>query len=1014
MNEIFKAILAFSLLVSVTAEEKVSFNFEIRPILSDKCFFCHGPDIKNNKAKLRLDTEEGAFKALKKGRHPIVKGSPEKSEVWKRIITDDEDDIMPPPDSNLSLNPKEKALIKKWIEQGAEYKNHWAFEALQKNIRLPDSSNKTKNPIDIFVRKQLKKVKLTPAAPASKEILLRRASFVLTGLPPTAEQVQAFLNDKSPNAYEKIVDQLLKSKACAEKLAVDWMDLSRFADTYGFQVDRGRDMTAWRDWVLKALDSNMPYDQFLTWQLAGDLIPNPTQESQIATAFNRHHQQKVEGGTIEEEFRVEYVADRTHTAGTAFLGLTFECARCHDHKYDPISMKDYYSLFAFFNSIDESGLYSYFTSSTPTPALPILNDKSAANLKKLKSEISITENKLKELRQSQLPTYQKWLQSPGKPQVKGTIGSFTFDNHKEGLINKIKGANGSGRPSLIEGNLGKAFLMTGDNSVNFKLGTLNRSMPMSLSIDLKVPQKMKRAVIVHKSKAWTDAASRGYELLIEEGKLSWAFIHFWPGNAIRVRAKNEIVTGKWAKVTVTYDGSAKASGLEIYVDGKAIETEIVRDHLTREIHYGKDTNLIIGARMRDRGFTKGGVDNFMVFNRELTTLEIAELHIPGSLQKAVQQKKSESYEYYLQNINPAYMKALSELQNKRAAHNKIFDKIKEIMVMKELPKPRDTFVLLRGLYSDPDKNQQVVPNPPEEVYPFPKNLPRNRLGLAKWLTLPDHPLTARVAVNRYWQMVFGEGIVNTPDDFGSQGALPTHPQLLNWLSREFINSKWNIKHILKLMVSSETFKQSSITSDLKLKQDRYNTWLSYGPRRRLSAEMVRDSALFSSGLLNSRFGGNSENAKNSTRRGLYLYWKRNDPPADMLIFDAPRRQVCSVKRESTSTPLQALVLLNKDLYNKASKGIANNALQKFKGDKTKVMNEIFLSLTGRSPDTKELNILNSVLEEQQSHFSTKDKNLKEFFKANNPKITWKNRSELAAWSVVANLILNMDSNIILR
>ena len=1010
MNEIIRTFLLFSFFFSLNAEEKVSYNFEIRPILSDKCFFCHGPDIENNKAKLRLDTEEGAFKALKKGRHPIVKGSPEKSEVWKRIITDDEDDIMPPPDSNLSLTEKEKELIKKWIEQGAEYQRHWAYEPLQSKVAVPKTKVKKSNPIDSFILKQLGKTGLNASEQASKEIILRRASFILTGLPPTPDEIKAFLNDKSPDAYEKVIDKLLNTKAFAEKLTVDWMDLSRFADTYGFQVDRNRDMTAWRDWVLRAMDSNMPYDQFITWQLAGDLIPNPTRDSILATAFNRNHQQKVEGGSIEEEFRVEYVADRTHTAGTAFLGLTFECSRCHDHKYDPISMRDYYSLFAFFNSIDESGLYSFFSSAVPTPALALSSGDQEKQIDNFKAAIHKKLEELEQIKNAEIPTFEKWKKTAGKIKPSGVLANYNFNEAKSALKNTIgEKYNGSGPANISEADGRKSLKLDGDSQIRFKdLGPYTRSNPISLNMSIKIPDHKERAVIIHRSKAWTDAASKGWEVLIEEGKISWAFIHFWPGNAIRIKTMQKAPVNKWLNLTVTYDGSSKADGLKIYFDGVEQKVETVKDNLTKTINYGK-TNIpvTIGARMRDRGFKNGLMDSFSFFDRELTKAEVLQIN-----KKTVDGK--ELFDFYLHNHSDPYKAKLKEIETERSSLNKLKDSIKEIMVMKELPQPRKTYVLKRGLYDSPDFNQEVVPNPPEEIMPFPKDFPRNRLGLAKWLTLPDHPLTSRVAVNRYWQMVFGNGIVSTPDDFGSQGALPTHPQLLNWLSREFINSNWNIKHILKLMVTSETFKQSSIASEEKFIKDRYNTWLSFGPKRRLSAEMVRDSALFSSGLLNQRFAGNSENAKSSMRRGLYLYWKRNDPPADMLIFDAPRRQVCSVKRESTSTPLQALVLLNKGLYTKTSKALADKTLNKFKTDQSKILNEIFMSLTGRNPDGEESKILFEVLEEQKKHFSKNPVNVKAFFKADNPAIKWKDRAELAAWSVVTNLIMNMDSSIILR
>ena len=696
MNEIYKIIISFSFLFSVSAEEKVSYNFEIRPILSDKCFFCHGPDVKNNKAKLRLDTPEGAFKALKKGRHPIVKGSPDKSEIWKRIITDDEDDLMPPPDSNLKLSSHEKALIKKWIEQGAEYEGHWAFEPLKSKITVPVNQQAGSNPIDSFVRKQLQNIKLSPEKEADKETLLRRASFVLTGLPPTVEGVKNFLSDKSPDAYEKAVDKMLKSKACAEKLTVDWMDLSRFADTYGFQVDRPRDMTPWRDWVLNAFHNNMPYDQFLTWQLAGDLIANPSKESILATAFNRNHQQKVEGGSIEEEFRVEYVADRTHTAGTAFLGLTFECSRCHDHKYDPISMKDYYSLFAFFNNIDEAGLYSFFSSATPTPALALSNENQKSQMNTLKEKIELHKAELNKIKNSEKEAFNKWRNA--KSQIQNTeIARYQFNDAKTALKNTVENKfHGSGPAIIKEDESRKAMHLDGDSQIRFKnLGPYRRANPISINLAIKIPGHKKRAVIIHRSKAWTDAASKGWEVLIEDGKISWAFIHFWPGNAIRVKTSAKAPVKKWFNLTVTYDGSSQAGGLNIYFDGVRQKVETVRDSLTKTINYGKPDKssipVTIGARMRDRGFKNGLIDSFNFYDKELTAAEVKNIN-----KQTV--GEDELFDYYLNNHSEVYISKLNALKDDRLKLNKLQDSLKEIMVMKELDEKRKTYVLKRGLY----------------------------------------------------------------------------------------------------------------------------------------------------------------------------------------------------------------------------------------------------------------------------------------------------------------------------
>ena len=601
-------------------EKRVDFNFQVRPILSDKCFNCHGPDSRQRKAGLRLDTREGAFGINKSGGHAIVPGNLEDSDLVARVTAEDESQRMPPRSLGRSLSTAEIDVLKRWIEQGAQWKPHWAFLS-PVAAPIPEVKNAAwpRNALDSFVLARLDAERLVPASEASNERLIRRLTFDLTGLPPTLAEIDAFVADRAPDAYLRVVDRLLASPRFGERMAVDWLDLARYADTYGYQADVYRAMWPWRDWVIKALNANLPYDEFITWQLAGDLLPRASRAQVLATAFNRNHRQTNEGGSIEEEFRVEYVADRTNTFATAFLGLTLECARCHSHKYDPITQKEYYQLFGFFNSIDESGLYSHFTPAVPTPALSLTSpdqDRASADIEE---QIKAAEIELYRSGQQTSPAFEAWLKMPRhEPVEAGLIGDFPLDDVTGGKIAnradlKKPGQTSEG-PVLVDGRFGKALRLSGENNVTLPLGNFDRFQPFSLSLWLETPDFKDRAVIIHRSMAWTDAGSRGYQLLIEDGKLSVGLIHFWPGNALGIRAREPLPQNRWVQATITYDGSSKASGLLLYVDGRLAACEVIRDQLTKNITGGGNDHLTVGQRFRDRGFKNGLIDEIKVFD----------------------------------------------------------------------------------------------------------------------------------------------------------------------------------------------------------------------------------------------------------------------------------------------------------------------------------------------------------------------------------------------------------------
>jgi hypothetical protein len=1021
----------------------VDFNFQVRPILSDKCFKCHGPDTRNRKAGLRLDTKEGALGETASGAHAVVPGDLEASELYWRITAEDEAQRMPPKSLGRTLSRQEVDILKRWIEQGGRWQGHWSFlPPVVPGLPAVKRPDWARNPLDRFVLARLDAEARVPGPEAAREQLIRRVTFDLTGLPPTLAEIDAFVADSGPGAYERVVDRLLASPRFGERMAVDWLDLARYADTYGYQADRYRAMWPWRDWVIRAFNGDLPYDRFITWQLAGDLIPTPTRRSVLATAFNRHHRQTNEGGSIEEEFRIEYVADRTNTFATAFLGLTLECARCHDHKYDPITQKEYYQIFSFLANIDESGLYSHFTDAVPTPALLLTTTEQEQRIAALETKIRAAEASLERRVSNSELAFQRWLGAPGRKRaaaLAGLIGDFPLEAIEGGKVSNRADAGKPGKtsesPELVEGRTGRGLRLSGENNVSLPLGNFDRFEPFSLALWIKTPDVKDRAVIVHRSMAWTDAGSRGYQLLIEDGRLSVGLIHFWPGNAIGIHAREPLPINHWVHVAITYDGSSRAAGLALHVNGRRAPCEIVRDHLTKTIRGGGNDQLTVGQRFRDRGFKNGLVDEIKVFDRELTDLEVAQLYDGQALADVLalppdrlsKTQRQDLLAYYLANHDGEYRAGLASLEALRKERDALVDPIDEIAVMKELPHRRPTYVLARGAYDAP--RDRALPGTPAALSPFDGAWPRNRLGLAKWLTDVKHPLTARVAVNRWWQAFFGRGIVATPEDFGSQGQLPSHPELLDWLARRFIDSGWDVKRTVRLMVTSSTYRQSSDAPAELAARDPENVLLARGPRVRLPAEMIRDGALAVGGLLVSRMGGppvkpyqppglweeksglayERDIGAGSHRRSLYTYWKRTSPPPAMLTFDATTREVCAVKRQVTVTPLQALVLLNDPQFVEAARGLAQRAIREAGSRLDDRLVYVFRTLTARRPSPRELEILTSLYRDQLDEFRSDRSDPRKLLAFGDaPRDPALDPVECAAMTVVAQGALNHD------
>ncbi|HMG92578.1 MAG TPA: DUF1553 domain-containing protein [Chryseolinea sp.] len=1039
--------------------EELDYNLHVKPVLSDKCFSCHGPDKAKQKAGLRLDMKESAYDELQEspGKVAIDPGDLNGSELFHRIMSSDPEYRMPSIKSHLTLSSKEKAILIKWIEQGAEYKPHWAFVKPEK-ADLPKVNNDDWiiNPIDNFILHTLEVENIQPSKQAEKELLLRRISLDLTGLPPTLEEIDAFVDDNSPDAYEKQVDRLLNSVHYGEKMTVDWLDLARFADSHGYTVDRIIDMSPYRDWVIQAFNKNFPYDKFIHWQLAGDLMPDPTKEMLIATAFNRIHQQNMEGGIIDEEFRTEYVIDRTNTTGVAFMGLTVGCARCHDHKFDPISHKNYYELFSFFNNIKEAGQISW-DDAMPSPTILLPSAEQEKITQFIKSNVTEQENKIAQLAKRSEPDFKKWIQSKGYrylereklPQA-GLQGYFNFENgslknvfhpNQAGVMKRELGSVPGDKPIFENRSGGKVLVLNGDEWLDLNpLGVFRKSEPFTIGITVFIPKELKEGVIFHKSVAERLYNFRGYNLYLRDDKLQLSLAHAAPSNAITKVTRQPISRDQWIQLIMTYDGSSKASGLKLFQDGKQLEMETTMDQLSKDILlYSKDQpGLQIGAWNRGWGIKGGKVDDILVYNRVLTEFEIKIISGQNTWASVVSKLPEQLSEeelnalrtYYVAAVSPESVAAQQELKRMRSTLSDSTEKTKEVMVMQEMPERRKAYILERGNYDQ--FGEEVFPSVPESILPFPKDLPKNRLGLAMWLTDTNHPLTARVAVNRYWQNFFGTGLVKTAEDFGNQGELPSHLELLDWMAVTFIESGWDTKKLCKLIAMSATYRQDSKATPYSRENDPENRLLSHGPAMRMSAEMIRDNALLASGLLNKKIGGKSvkpyqpgglweinnttytaDSGDDVYRRSLYVLVKRSVPNPTLATFDATSRSYCVVRRQETNTPLQALVTLNDPTFVETAK-VMGEQISKA-DDVRQAITKAYRKLTGLTPSAKELELLESLQQKELAKFRENPKRATGWLRAGQY-VVGKNMDPalVAANAVVASVILNSDATLTKR
>ena len=1005
------------------ADKPVSFNRDIRPILSEYCYACHGPDGSHREADLRLDDRDAAVEY-----GAIAPGAPDESLLVERILTDDADLVMPPPKGGKALSADQKKLLVAWIQQGAVYQTHWAFRPVPETISAPDAGGRwARNSIDRFVAETLEERGLAPSRESDRSTWLRRVSFDLTGLPPTLEQLDAFLSDESPNAYEKVVDRLLSSDAYGERMANMWMDVARYADTFGYQNDVAMEVWPWREWVIKAFNRNMPYDQFITEQIAGDLLPNATQDQRLATTFNRLHRQTNEGGSIAEEFRLAGIADRTTTAGTAFLGLTLECSRCHDHKFDPIKQRDFYRLSAYFSDIDEFGLYSHFTFSRPTPAMLLYREGDREAHEAAQAAVERAERELIHARQA---ARIRW-----KQDRKALIGELP--KAPEPVLHMaLEGG--------VQGVLGDATRCNGDQEIACNgAPEFGRTSPFSFSLWVKPAAEQPRMLVLHQSVAAEDSGFRGLQLTVDSGHPEFSMIHFWPGNAVRIQSTSPIPMGQWTHLAVTHDGSGRADGLRLLVDGKLAEVVVERDGLTRDIRHRREwgdmkvgqVKLALGARFRDVGFRDGLMDELSVFDRQLSLAEVSALYQavrPDARPPSIDTETA--MEHQLLTADATVRAAREKLQRARDHENEVVTGIRQIMTMRHFSGAKPTHILHRGDYAS--KGEQVSAGTPEFLGQIAAE-GGGRLALARWITDSRNPLTSRVAANRMWRLFFGRGIVVTLEDFGSQGALPSHPQLLDYLARSLMDDHWDLHSLCRRIVLSATYRQSSAPGDSSnYDRDPDNVWLARGPKHRLSAEQLRDAALSASGLLVPTIGGPSvmpyqpaglwreagtgKSYRQSTgdglyRRSLYTFWKRTAPPPSMLTFDATSRESCTARRELTNTPLQALVFLNDPQYVEASRVLAERLVASHGDALDARWDELFRRLISRPPNGKERRIVNELYREQLAYFQEDGKRAKELLNVGaRPANKSLNQVHVAATTVVVQAIIAYDETIMLR
>ena len=1034
----------------------VDFNREIRPILSEHCYTCHGPDENKRKSGLRLDRQEDAFRVLKSGQAALVAGSPEKSSLVARIETKDADELMPPPEHGKPLKPEQVALLHRWVKEGAAWQRHWSFiPPARPEVPKVKDNRWVRNPIDHFVLARLEKDGLKPNGEADRVTLLRRVTLDLTGLPPTIGEVDAFLADRRPDAYERVVDRLLASRHFGERLTQNWLDIARYADTSGYHFDGVRFMWLWRDWVIDAFNQDKPYDQFTVEQLAGDQLPEPTESQRVATGFVRNNMTNDEGGADPDEYLNKYVVDRVNTLGATWLGMTVGCTECHDHKYDPITTKEFYRLYAFFHNVPEKGLDRIRTDNPP-PRLPVPTTEQARRFVEADFRLKDAEKTLQDRINELGETQEKWEREvterpPAGPTTNGLVLRIAFDDTLEQRIGPAgrplgQGAwKGTNTAVFVDGRPGRALKLDGSGHADLG-GDLVFERTNAFGIAAWVRIEGDGAILSQMEKG---PGYRGLDLLVSDRRLQLHLIRAWPTNALKVRMKDQLPANRWAHLVVNYTGSGKADGVTISVDGRTQNLEVEKDQLTDL--FATAEPLRIGSRNGESFFT-GQLGDLRIFGHPLSQPEIAGLHFEGHLPLVAKSRGTRTDEergdlarYYKEFHAVDYLRAEKGLAQARTRKDAFYRDIPTTMIMEEMDPPRDTFVLVRGDFRNP--GERVQPGTPAFLPPLPSG-PTNRLALARWLVSKEHPLTARVTVNRYWAMFFGNGLVRTVNDFGSQGAWPTHPELLDHLATRFRDGQtvavgkgmrrtvekvpaWSVKALVREIVTSATYRQSAAATPEKLEKDPYNAVFSRGPRLRLDAELIRDNALAVAGLLNTNIGGPSvkpyqpdglwdgtdsvfvqDHGQALYRRGMYVFWRRSAHYPSMATFDAPNREVCTFLRQRTQTPLQSLVLMNDPAFVEAARGLAQRVLREEPDDVDRRLLRAFRHTLGRHPQTDETAVLRKTHDAELARFQADPKATAALLKVGETKVPeGLDPARLAAMTSVANVLLNLNETI---
>jgi len=1027
----------------IGADAPLTFNRDIRPILSDNCLACHGPDEKKRDSGLRLDLREEALKE-RDGVRAIVPGKPEESDVFVRISSKDRDEVMPPPKTHKKLTSVQVATIKRWIAEGATYENHWAFVAPVRAVpplplTLTPTGKSERHPIDNFVLARLAKEGLNQTAEADKPTLIRRAALDLTGIPPTPEEVDAFLADKTPAAYEKVVDRLLASPRYGERMAVEWLDFARYADSNGFQSDTSRQMWRWRDWVIDAFNRNVAFDRFTIEQIAGDLLPNAAREQIVATGFNRNHRLNGEGGRIVEEWFAESVIDRVETTGSTWLALTFNCCRCHDHKFDPITQREFYQMFAFFNSNDETGVLDEFGGAGPQrgggnskPVLLMATAEQEKEQDKIEAAVKAAEQRVAEA-QKQLPK----LQQEWETKFRAELGQQA----EAWRPLPATAAVSEGGATLTRQSDG-SWLASGKNPATDTY-TITAPIPAGEFTGLRI-EALPDAALPEKS---LGRASNGNFVLTDvEAEITAASLP-QQVRAEFVKAEADFEQKGW-EVKSLLDQTAKKAKDPKIKRGWAIEGSAAANRVPRKAMFVVGTPVTVPAdatmivRLRQESIHAN--HNIGRFRLDMTSLPPATVKLHGSgtpeairaalaldAGKRTPPQREALAKFFREATDNPASRANKEAADARKQLGDFQKMLPTTMVMRELPQPREAFLLKRGEYDK--RGDKVERGLPAALPPLPAGAPLNRLGLAQWIVSPQNPLTARVWVNRAWEKFFGMGLVRTSENFGSQAEWPSNPELLDWLATEFVRLKWDMKAMQKTMVMSATYRQSSRVTPELMARDPENRLLARGPRFRLPAEIIRDQALSVSGLLVEKLGGPSvrpympdrvwdetsvygdmrgyktDTGEGLYRRSLYTIWKRTASPPSMTMFDSPTREICTVKRSRTNTPLQALALLNEVTFVEAARVLAQRMISTGGATPEQRIAWAFKRVTCREPSADEVQVLTAGLAKRLAKYEQQADAAKRVIAVGAaPADAKANASELAAYTVTANVLLNLD------